>query len=78
VADPPQPTLAALGQAIRTLREERDMTQDDLGDAAGISYQHASYIERGRRNPSIEVTARIARALSVTLSDLIARAERGQ
>jgi transcriptional regulator with XRE-family HTH domain len=78
VADAPQPTLAALGRAVRTLRDERGMTQSDLADAAGISTQHLSHIERGLRNPSVEVAARIARALGVALSELIFRAERGQ
>jgi transcriptional regulator with XRE-family HTH domain len=77
VADRPQPTLAALGHAVRTLRMEREMTQDDLGEAAAISTQHLSHIERGRRNSSIEVAARIASALGIALSELIARAERG-
>lgn len=78
MADPPQPTPAALGQAVRSLREERDgMTQEDLAHAATISTQHLSAIERGRRNPSIVVTARIARALGMPLSELIARVERG-
>jgi transcriptional regulator with XRE-family HTH domain len=76
VAGPPQPTAASLGRAIRALREERDLTQVDLADAARISTQHLSPIECGRRNPSIAVAARIAHALEMPLSQLILRAER--
>ncbi len=77
MAEPPQPTLEALGRAIRALREERQMTQVELADAAAISTQHLSPVECGQRNPTIAVLARIARALHVPLSELILRAERG-
>jgi transcriptional regulator with XRE-family HTH domain len=53
------------------------MTQVELADAATVSTQHLSAIERGLRNATIQVAARIARALGVPLSDLIFRAERG-
>jgi transcriptional regulator with XRE-family HTH domain len=76
VADPPQLTLEALGRAVRALREERDMSQEELAAAAGISTPHLSYIERGGRNASVGVAARIARALGLAFSELVLRAER--
>jgi transcriptional regulator with XRE-family HTH domain len=63
---------------VRTLREQRNVTQVELADAATVSTQHLSAIERGLRNATIQVAARIARALGIPLSDLIFRAERGR
>lgn len=77
MGDAPQATLVAVGRVVRTLREQRDMSQADLADAAAISTQHLSHIERGLRNASLGVAARIARALGIPLSELIFRAERG-
>jgi XRE family transcriptional regulator, regulator of sulfur utilization len=62
---------------VRSLREERDgMSQERLADAAAISVPYLSNIERGQRNPTMAVMARISRALGVRLSELVARAER--
>jgi XRE family transcriptional regulator, regulator of sulfur utilization len=77
VTDAPQPTAAAFGHAVRSLRDERDgMSQERLADAAAISVPYLSDIERGQRNPTVAVMARISRALGVRLSELVARAER--
>lgn len=77
MTNPAQPTAAAFGQAVRALREERDgMSQERLADAASISVPYLSDIERGHRNPTVAVMARIAGALGVRLSELVARAER--
>jgi HTH-type transcriptional regulator, repressor for puuD len=77
VVDPPQPTFAALGHVVRTLREEHGMTQPDLAEAAAITVVYLSYIENGRCNPSIGIMIRIARVFGVALSELFIRAERG-
>jgi transcriptional regulator with XRE-family HTH domain len=52
------------------------MSQERLANAADISVPYLSDIERGQRNPTVAVMARIARALGVRLSELVARAER--
>jgi len=48
------------------------MTQEELAFEAEIDLTYVGGIERGRRNPSLVVMARIAEALSVPLAKLIA------
>ncbi|MCP3397744.1 helix-turn-helix transcriptional regulator [Bradyrhizobium elkanii] len=46
------------------------MTQEELAFEAQIDLTYVGGIERGRRNPSLLVMARIARALSVPITKL--------
>lgn len=55
---------------MRRLRQSRRMTQEELAFEAQIDLTYVGGIERGRRNPSLLVMARIARALSVPLTKL--------
>lgn len=71
----PAPTSKALGRAVRALRDECELSQEDLAHAADISVQYLSGIEGGHRNPTWDVLTRLAGALDVSLSQLAARAE---
>jgi transcriptional regulator with XRE-family HTH domain len=64
-----------LAQAIRHLRAERQMSQEELGLEAGIHPTWISHIESGRRNPKLGSVLRIAEVLGVRLSELAAMAE---
>lgn len=55
---------------MRRLRQSRRMTQEELAFEAQIDLTYVGGIERGRRNPSLLVMARIARALSVPITKL--------
>ena len=68
----PQP---ALGRAIRRLRKERDLSQEELGHLAEIHPTWISHIESGRINPTWGNVRRIARGLRVPLPQLAALAE---
>jgi transcriptional regulator with XRE-family HTH domain len=59
-----------LAQAIRRLRTERRMSQEELGLEAGIHPTWISHLESGRVNPK-----RVAAVLGVRLSELAAQAE---
>jgi transcriptional regulator with XRE-family HTH domain len=61
---------AKLGRNIRRLRQQRRMTQEQLAFEAEIDLTYVGGIERGRRNPSLLVMARIAESLSVSLPKL--------
>jgi transcriptional regulator with XRE-family HTH domain len=63
----PQP---ALGAAIRELRTEREATQQDIAQSAGITVAHLSKIERGRTNPTWGTVVALADALGVTMVDI--------
>ena len=82
-SDDPQPGLgrrvepqAGLGAAIRQLRQERAMSQETLGERAGIHSTWISHIESGRINATWGNVRKIAYALDVELAELAALAER--
>lgn len=62
---------AILGRNVRKIRQQRRMTQEKLAFEAEIDLTYVGGIERGKRNPSLLVMARIAAALSVPLGKLI-------
>jgi transcriptional regulator with XRE-family HTH domain len=68
----PQP---ALGRAIRRLRKDRQLSQEELGFAAEIHPTWISHIESGRANPAWGTVRRIARVFDVPLSELVLLAE---
>lgn len=61
-----------VGGNVRKLRLQRGLTQEELAFEADIDLTYMGGIERGKRNPSLLVMARIAGALSVPLAKLIA------
>ena len=63
--------VAAIGNRLRSLRQEREMTLQELADASDLSPSMLSLVERGRAAPSIQSLIVIANALNVTMSDLI-------
>ena len=60
-----------IGKNVRRLRVEKGMTQERLAFAAELDLTYIGGIERGRRNPSLLVMARIADALEVELVELL-------
>ncbi len=67
---------AAFAVVVRDQRAKRGVSQEDLAHDAGLHRTYVGLIERGLRNPTIEVGHALALALGTTLSDLIRRAER--
>ena len=63
------------GQVIGRLRTERGMSQELLSGLAGIELSHLGKIENGYKNASVDTLWRIAVALGVKLSELIAFVE---
>ncbi len=53
--------------AIKIIRKYREMTQDDLAQAAGLSRPYLTEIETGRKDGSIRSLKNIAAALNVSL-----------
>ncbi|MEA3535622.1 helix-turn-helix transcriptional regulator [Rhizobium sp. CC-YZS058] len=59
---------------IRTYRNYRGLTASELAASAGISQPYLSEIEAGKKTGSVDVLARIAKALRVDLDDLVVEA----
>jgi transcriptional regulator with XRE-family HTH domain len=55
-----------VGINVRRLREARRLSQEQLAFEAELHRTYISGVERGIRNPTVAVVAKIARALSVT------------
>jgi DNA-binding XRE family transcriptional regulator len=56
---------------VRTYRTYRNMTIDDLAQAAGIPTSELADIESGKTTGSIDAMTRIAAALRIDLDDLV-------
>ncbi len=66
---------SAVGQAIRRLRLERGLSQDVLSGLAGIARTHLTMIENGDKQPNFETVWKIALALDMQPSALVAAIE---
>ena len=62
---------ALVGKNVRRLRLQKGMTQEELAFEAEIDLTYVGGIERGRRNPSLMVLVRIAKALGVQPTRLL-------
>ena len=60
-----------LGRYLRALRRPQNLTQEQLAEKAGIHPTFVSRIESGRAMPSLDVLARVARALGVSAADVL-------
>jgi transcriptional regulator with XRE-family HTH domain len=73
---PRSPEHAALGDAVRQLRLEAEMSQEDLAAAAGTDLTQVGGVERGVRNPSYTTLLRLAAALGTSVGALTTLADR--
>lgn len=73
---PRSPEHAALGEAVRRLRLEAELSQEELAEAAGTDLTQVGGIERGVRNPSYTTLLRLATALGTSVGELTTLADR--
>ncbi len=64
-----------VGDVIRRYREEKGVSQEVLSGLADIGRTHLSAIERGERRPTMDTFYKIAEALEVKSSVLMAAIE---
>ena len=65
-----------LGVRVKDLRRERGFTLEELAGRAGVSRAMISKLERGEKNPTLVIAARLAEGLGVSLSRLAGVEER--
>jgi transcriptional regulator with XRE-family HTH domain len=58
------------GKRLRQLRRERDLTQEQLAEAIGVSVEAISNFERGVHAPSFETMEKLVEALGVSVDKL--------
>lgn len=63
-----------VGESIRRIREEKELTQAYVAEQAGISQAMLCQIERGTKKPSLQIGKKIADVLGCGLECLIADA----
>ena len=66
---------SAVGETIRRLRMEKNMSQELLSGLAGIARTHLSMIETGRKQANFDTIGRLALALELRPSELVAKIE---
>jgi transcriptional regulator with XRE-family HTH domain len=66
---------ARLANRIKTEREARHWSLDDLAGRSGVSKAMISKVERGESSPTAALLGRLSGAFGLTLSTLLARAE---
>ena len=65
----------AYGKAVRTIRQNKKMSQEELADLCGLHRTYISDIELGKRNESLENIDKISHALQVKKSELFVEVE---
>lgn len=61
----------AFGRQLRQIRKLRNLTQETLGEKAGISYKYVGEMERGEVNPSLDILVRLSQVLQVSPNELL-------
>lgn len=61
----------SFGARVRSFRTERGWSQEDFAHLADLDRTYVSGVERGRRNPTLDVIVRLAAALDVAPSALL-------
>lgn len=69
------PLIGALLGLFKALRQNQQLTHDDLADLANVHRTTIGLLEKGERSPSVAIAAQIANALGIPLSDLLQKAE---
>jgi transcriptional regulator with XRE-family HTH domain len=59
-----------MGDRLRTLREERKLTQADIESSTGLTRFYVSRVEHGHTVPSLSTLEKFARALHIPLYEL--------
>ncbi len=60
-----------VGRNLKRIRKERGCSQEELAFESGPHRTYISGIERGARNPTIVILARLAETLRVTVDQLV-------
>lgn len=65
-----------IGKTLRAAREHAGLTQDAVATKAGITRVYVAFLEADRQSPTLNVFEKVAEAVGVRPSTLLARAER--
>jgi transcriptional regulator with XRE-family HTH domain len=60
----------SFGKRVKELRKAKNISQEELGERAGLHYTYIGGVERGERNISLESMGKIASGLDVNIGEL--------
>ncbi len=63
--------MKRFGKKLSTLRQQQELTLQQLSDILGVSTTHIWNIEHGRKTPNVAMVIKIARIFNVTSDQLI-------
>jgi transcriptional regulator with XRE-family HTH domain len=64
--------LRTLGMKLKTLREQRGLSQAALATRVKVTQPYITMLESGAfRNPTLDVLKKLAKALKVTVAELV-------
>ena len=65
-----EPILLHFGKQVQVLRKDRNLSQEQLAELAGVHRTYIGMIERAEKNITLYNIERIAKALEVNIKDL--------
>lgn len=68
----------AFSRVVKHHREKKGISRAALAETAGLHQTYIGLLERERRSPNLDTAKSIAKALGLTLAEMIAEAERAQ
>jgi transcriptional regulator with XRE-family HTH domain len=60
-----------LGMRLKQLRATNDLNQTNLAKKVGVTQAYIAMLEKGQQNPTLDVLQRLAKALKVTVAELV-------
>lgn len=70
--------LNRFGYAVRRIRQDRHISQEQLADRCGLHRTYISDVELGKRNVSLENIEKMAHAFGITMAELFTEVEKEQ
>lgn len=65
----------SFGLVVRDLRLAQELSQEALAERAGLHRTYIGDIEHGRKSPTLDVVAALARALGTTPHEMVMAAD---
>ncbi len=69
--------IVTFGTTVRQLREQQGWSQEALAERADLNRSYVGELERGKATPSLLTLKKLAEALDLSLTSLMAHTERG-
>jgi len=69
-------SLRALGRAIRTIRNDKSLSQSELARRTGLHPTYISRLETGAHNPTYVVILQLSKGLEISAAEMLRVSER--